>query len=309
MIRYLKKFFNIKSYHSKTKTSNVTEAINDDYPKITNYAEQHPREEKYALLRKQERVASDTFIQKLSVEETQPLDISKLLPQSKHAPETVQQLPLNFLESYIRQPEFKRLLFKISQTTVHGKALQNFAVLSEFPGEGRSFVSAVLALGFVRILKKRVLLMSTVEQHPQNAFTFGSSDYLLDASKRYYSPDIISTSSFSSYCDVHAYSSLSGAAKNIEPAEFILSPFLTALAPSYDMIILDTCPLSKIGTNNFDPIIVASFTQGALLVLGEKSISSSSLAHTKEKLSGYGVEVIGSIVNKITNAQSKVANG
>src|SRR5262245_29231207 len=75
------------------------------------------------------------------------------------------------LLDYIRNPECKRLLHRIS-TAQRERNFKSLAVLSQNPGQGKALFISVVALGFMELMNKAVLIMDTVSQTRDESFYY-----------------------------------------------------------------------------------------------------------------------------------------
>src|SRR5262249_44057334 len=73
------------------------------------------------------------------------------------------------LSDYIRDPRFKRLFDQVASAQARG-CLKSLAVLSGYPGEGKTFLVSVLALGYATFLRRRVLILDTISQTRNESF-------------------------------------------------------------------------------------------------------------------------------------------
>ncbi len=65
----------------------------------------------------------------------------------------------------------------------------------------------------------------------------------------------------------------------------------------YEFVIMDSSPLNVIS----DGVIVASYSDGVLLVIGSGAVEKADLYYTKFLLSNIGAKIIGTVLNKTTH--------
>src|SRR5689334_14789819 len=73
------------------------------------------------------------------------------------------------LFDYIRRSECKRLINRI-MVAQNEQDLKSIVVLSQFPSEGKTLCISALAIGFLTLLHKRILIMDTVSQSRDDSF-------------------------------------------------------------------------------------------------------------------------------------------
>ena len=210
---------------------------------------------------------------------------------------------------YIRDPAFKRLLNQIiiSQEEENFKSI---AVISEYPGEGKTFFISVLALGLASFLKKRVLIMDTISQTRNESFYISSvleneqviQDEDSDDSNRGVI-DLITTKNLrrqaqqNKFLDYDSKTQSQDEQDDYDTADFQIGKFIKSLTPSYDIILLDTCSLSEVTKVHLDPIILAHQADAAILITSKHSIKSDVLTRIKKELKSPNIRLIGTIYN------------
>jgi Mrp family chromosome partitioning ATPase len=207
---------------------------------------------------------------------------------------------------YIRHPSFKRLLNAIS-TAQERDRLKSLAVLSYFPGEGKTFFVSVLALGYASFLRKRVLIMDTVSQTRNESFYMGTVLGAPEDDPMTTGPsgtiDLVTTRNLHGTVPTAAELHALGPDERVDDrigydtADFQIGPFLTGLSPSYDLILLDTCALTEVTKDHLDPIILAQQTDGSLLVTSDASMDRAVVQRVASDLSRAGVKIAGTVFN------------
>lgn len=183
------------------------------------------------------------------------------------------------LECYIRHADFKRLLNALVRARARAP-FKSISILSEFPGEGRSFITAVLALGFSRFLGMKTLILDT----------HGSSQALFERlitethHARSRAPELCSREQLQS-------------SSHKTTGDFRLSSFLNDLYGRHDIIVIDSAPLSLAQTAEFDPVIVATQSHTALLVTSPRSLDREVCSRVRDELLQSEISLIGTIYN------------
>jgi len=239
--------------------------------------------------------------------------------QEQNLPSTL-AFEADAMGNYLRLPEIKRLVHRIA-TSQNEDPYKSLIVLSEYPGEGRSFLVSLLALAYASILKSRVLILDTVSQSRESSFH--SSSVIRDLS---FSPesqsikeddpsfrgitgvDLIATRSMQPSATAGADSQAAmktSASKTfqssdvalLQTAEFLMKPFIAALSPSYDLILLDTCAMSIVSGDNFDPLVLARQIERAALLLSPRSRNRGVAQAIKKRIDQESISLMGVIHN------------
>jgi Mrp family chromosome partitioning ATPase len=185
---------------------------------------------------------------------------------------------LHFLE-YLRQGEIKRLIHRFSDE-IAKRAVRSVAVTSLQPGEGRTFLVAVLAVGFAMFLKKRVLVVETCNQ-PEGG------ELRLDS--------VIGEASTGCSVDLITPKAL-GSGKT-EAADFELKKVLDRHRDSYDLVIFDTAPVSSTQSNTMDAVIVARTAGNVIMLLSERSLAEGDFLRFRNEMREWGILIMGSVYN------------
>jgi len=221
------------------------------------------------------------------------------------------------LLDYIRHPEFKRLLNQVMMAQKE-KGFSSVTILSEFPQEGRTFFISALALGYATYLDKKVLIMDTISQTKDESFYFGhilgkESDLIFsydnDSDAKGGVVDLIATKNLcrrvrleheGESLDVIRQDSLLPYSEEelYENVDFRIREFINTLKQTYDLILLDTCPLSRASKFQLDPMILAKQAEASILLTSQQSVSRQRLSVIKNELELSRVEILGTIYNE-----------
>jgi Mrp family chromosome partitioning ATPase len=207
--------------------------------------------------------------------------------EASRLPEKRSLLPI--LNEYIRGTEFKRLMNQIAvaQSRMDFKSL---AVLSEYPGEGRTFFVAAMALAYAKYLPSRVLIVDTASrgsgqlQHFQCVMGMHLPQTM--QSKGLIEPGVV---------DLVAMNEKQ--APTADHSDFQIRQYIASLQDRYDLVIVDTCALSSVSRGKIDPVIVAQHVDTSILITSELSLERETLARIKRRLQRYGIEPLGTVFN------------
>jgi len=198
------------------------------------------------------------------------------------------------LLQYTQYSEFKRILDRIA-TQLAQSQQKSVAVISELPGEGKTFFVSALALGYSTLLNKRVLIINTIDFAKSRA---------LDLETLYKAPvraipsiaqpdrpqpnwriiDIISP-----HTDEYPDSG--------ESADFQIAQYIAAARGSYDLILADTCALSTTNRKNVDPVIIARHADTSILITSPSSKNKQTIQRTRARVDQWGIKVMGTVYN------------
>lgn len=180
------------------------------------------------------------------------------------------------------------------------KELKTLVITSSGPGEGKSTTSANLAVTFARSGKK-VLLVDADLRKPTVALTFklantnGLSTLLGDRDADLSS--YVQESGMDNLCV------LTSGPKPPNPSEVLDSnrmlEVIEEFKKQYDLIIFDMPPVATVT----DAQILASKTDGTLLVVRERTTSKQSLAKAKDLLRIANANILGVIYNAAKNTE------
>jgi hypothetical protein len=80
--------------------------------------------------------------------------------------------------------------------------------------------------------------------------------------------------------------------------DFQIGAFVTALSPSYDTILIDTCSIEAKSSSELDPVLVGVQAGNTILVVSEKRHSKEQVEELQETVSALGDSIVGMILNK-----------
>ncbi len=222
------------------------------------------------------------------------------------------------LFDYIRFPACKRLVNSILRAQADTQS-KSIAVLSPFPVEGKSVLISSVALGYMLLLGKRVLIMDTVSQSCDESFYFREvseqrSHAALPPKKRLGCIDLITTKNLSRRALMQSHKETVSACDpdmpiayepkmHFDSADFHVNPFVNSLKEFYDLILMDTCALSEASKDTFDPLILAEHADTSLIFMSHDTLNRRTLSSLSRELKRQRIVPLGIVVD------SSIANG
>lgn len=192
---------------------------------------------------------------------------------------------------YVRGVEYKRILSDIGALQ-HRRNFRSVAVLSRASGEGKTFVSSVLALGYALFLRRRVLILDTIAQASRSAL------YLAPVLTQAFGAD---EGMPGGVVDVMTTRELetgeTRGANHIGGADFAIGEFIERVRDDYDLIVVDTCALEAATINTLDPLVVGRQTDVAILVTSPQTVHRDVLSRIGGELRRREVDLVGTIYN------------
>lgn len=205
---------------------------------------------------------------------------------------------------------FRTLRTNIQFMNVDGK-LKSLLVTSTVPGEGKSWVTANLAITFAQAGKRVLIVDADMRKGRQHEIfevknTKGLSNYLimttkesgLDSIGEYIQPTLVD----------NLYVMTSGMVPP-NPSELLTSQkmvdLIKYLEKVFDVIIFDGTP-STIVT---DAIILSKFVNTTLIVAAHKITKIDDLNQVKRNITNVGGKIAGVVFNKIPTAKRKSRSG
>ncbi len=195
---------------------------------------------------------------------------------------------LGSLNHFIQDVRFKRTLNQILafQSDTQFKSL---AIMSEYPGEGKTFIVSALALAYARFLNSRVLIVDTIDQPESNTLHFQSilGQHLPEGRVSQNSEpgliDLLSTSN--DYPELR------------QASDFQLGNYIKSVQSRYDIVLFDTCAISAASRMTIDPVILGQFVDYAVLVTSTQSLQKRVLIRVTKTLQSNRVNLLGALFN------------
>ena len=180
--------------------------------------------------------------------------------------------------------------------------LKTILVTSSIPGEGKSFISANLAISFTQTDKKVLIVDCDMRKGRQHRIfklsnTKGLSNLLIDDMTNY--KDYINKTSIK-----NLYVMTRGTVPP-NPSELLNSnknsELIKILRSKFDIIIFDGVPCNGLP----DSIIMSKLVDKVLIVSSESVTPSSVLESTKKQLKNVEAPVAGDVLNNVNRKNSK----
>ena len=205
---------------------------------------------------------------------------------------------------------FRTLRTNIQFMNVDGK-LKSLLVTSTVPGEGKSWVSANLAITFAQAGKRVLIVDADMRKGRQHELfeiknTKGLSNYLIMTTKE------SSLESIGDYIQGTLVDNLYVMPAGMvppNPSELLTSQkmvdLIKYLEKIFDIVIFDGTP-STIVT---DAIILSKFVNTTLIVAGYKITKTDDLNQVKKNIINVGGNIAGVVLNKMPTVKRKSKNG
>jgi capsular exopolysaccharide synthesis family protein len=184
--------------------------------------------------------------------------------------------------------------------------VKTITVTSGMPGEGKSQVALNLAIAMAESDKK-VLLINGDMRKPRNMIMSGiDCDIGLSNLLTGYEP--IKMAIQSTYIKNFQY--IPSGETPVNPAELVGTERFRALLLNllnnfkYDKIIIDTPPLKSV----IDGAVIATQTDGTILVVKYKSTDVATVQEAKEQLEKLKVKILGVVLNRMHKNEYKHCN-
>lgn len=176
------------------------------------------------------------------------------------------------------------------------KNLKTLLITSTLPGEGKSFVSANLAISFAQAGKKVLLVDCDLRKGRQHRMfkldnTKGLSNLLIDDAKN--------LKEYTNSTFVKGLSVITRGVIPPNPSELLNSRkfnlLVEFLSEKYDIVIFDGPPCNGLS----DSLIISSIVDKVAIVSSEGFTPKTELMTAKDSIEKVGGNVVGDIVNKI----------
>ena len=205
---------------------------------------------------------------------------------------------LHILSEYIREPYFKRLLNAIAGAQYHSN-FKTLAVLSQQPGEGKTFFVCSVALAYSQYLQGRVLIVDTTKQtrdkllfleclisEAQNGVVNGHANGNGNGNKN---------GKKNSRIDFLTTRNINGGAHDW--SDFQLASYIDRFKQEYDLVLIDTCALEVVDRYATDPLIVARGSDASVLITSKQTLKKERLSEIQRELKSSEVNLLGTVFN------------
>ena len=211
--------------------------------------------------------------------------------------EAVEERPLIVQDEVFspRVEAFRRLRTNIRFVGVDD-TLRALVVTSADPGEGKTTVASNLAIALAQAGEK-VILVDADMRHPKVAERFGLNP-ATGLSRALFEPDNVDRF-LQGWRDDLPLRILTSGPTPPNPTELLgshrMRQLIEALKARSTVIIFDSPPLLPVS----DAAVLATFTDGALLVARANHTRRDSLAHAAEALHAVDAQVLGVVLNRV----------
>ena len=180
-------------------------------------------------------------------------------------------------------------------------AINTILVTSSIPGEGKSFISANLAISFTQTGKSVLLVDCDMRKGRQHRIfkvsnSKGLSNLLID--------DISKFSKYVNNTHIENLSLITRGTVPPNPSELLNSKknkaLINLLKDRYDVVIFDGVPCNGLP----DSIIMSTLVDSVLIVSSDGLTPKNALDMTKDSLEKVGAPITGSILNNISRKGS-----
>lgn len=181
------------------------------------------------------------------------------------------------------------------------KPIKTLSITSNGSGEGKTTTSINLAVSVAKSGKKALLVDADMRK-PASCKQFGdngekglssliSNNATLD--------EVIKKTNISNLYFIACGPKPPNAAELVGASEF--NRFVETVREQFDMVIIDTPPLGSV----IDSAIIASQTDGSILVIETNSVSHKHVVRIKEQLEKANARVLGVVLNKMNKSEYK----
>lgn len=246
---------------------------------------------------------------------------AEVVPMTTSARSVIEKIEVqpavpSILRSYIQRPECKRLVREVL-THQEESGARTLALVSQYAGEGRSFMAAAIALSYSQFLLKRVLVIDTVQATLRTSSVL--KNYLADdcyegprptppkrgvGAIEMVSPELLNDLVGGRMRAGSMEPYLLGTTMPIEREsvqhlgiDFHLGNYLDNVENRYDLIIVDTCAFSEAAHNQVDPALAAAVSHMVMLVNSARSINQESISAIQKVLTQNRISLFGSVYN------------
>jgi len=199
---------------------------------------------------------------------------------------------------------FKTLRTNIQFSNVDLKGAQTLLITSCLPSEGKSYVSANLAISFAQVGKKVILVDSDMRRGRQSKIfnlpkTNGLSNYISNIDSNGMEINW-SLGEYIKKTNVKNLDLITAGSVPPNPAELLASPKLAELIELlknyYDIVIFDGAPILPIT----DSLLLGRVLEKVMLVAVHNKTKKDNLLKAKTSIEDVGGKVIGIALNKVS---------
>lgn len=176
------------------------------------------------------------------------------------------------------------------------KDIKTLLITSTLPGEGKSYISANLAISFAQAGKKVLLVDCDLRKGRQHRLfkiknEKGLSNLLIS--------NTVKVKDYIQKTDIKGLSVMTRGVCPPNPSELLNSKknsdLIAKLGDLYDIVIFDSAPCSGLS----DSLILSSIVDKVVVVCGENTTPKTELVNTRKAIENVGGSVVGCVVNNI----------
>lgn len=223
-----------------------------------------------------------------------------------------EELQLPILSKVCKSPDFSTLIVNDKPNSLTSESIRNLRanlqfsavdkkiktilVTSSIPGDGKSFVSANLAISFAQAGKKVLVIDCDLRKgvlHKSFGVNgrYGLSNLLIE--------DVENYDNYLFKTSIKNLSIIPRGTYPPNPSELLSSKknaeLLTLLKKKYDIIILDSAPVTGLS----DSLVLSSIVDQVVIVTSINHTPKTVLINAKKTLEGVGAKVAGTVVNNV----------
>lgn len=184
------------------------------------------------------------------------------------------------------------------------KRIKTLAVVSYNPKEGKTSVAINLSISMAKTGIKTLFVDADMRK-PMVAKRLGSKEMIGLSS---YLRGSVALDEIICETSVENLYYVSCGPKAINPAElinsFMFTNFLRTIENVYDIVIIDTSALGSV----IDGAIIASQTDGTLMVISSRKLQAKKAERLKEQLDNANARIIGVVLNKVSKRDYNLYN-
>lgn len=181
------------------------------------------------------------------------------------------------------------------------KEIKTILITSTMPGEGKSFISANLAVSFAQAGKRVLLIDCDLRKGRQHQIfgipnKKGLSNLLIG--------DFGKVKDYIHKTKIKGLSVITRGACPPNPSELLNSKknnvFIKKVSEWYDIVIFDGAPCNGLS----DSLILSSFVDGVVIVSSENYTPKTELGNARKSIIAVGGNIVGSVINNMSNKGS-----
>ena len=189
-------------------------------------------------------------------------------------------------------PECRRLVHLI-----RARHLQTVAIHSQFAGEGKTFLTALLAESAFRFADFRVLIIDAVSTVKEESFFSDKSPSSSGIAKI----DVTLAKTLRKEQQLthtpHSVCREGHMPYRVGVSDFDVGTYVATVKNSYDLILIDCCSLTAITSHELHPAILACHSDSNLIVTAAHRLKRRALTSLKILIAHYNLALLGVVCN------------